>query len=90
MQVKLDASDFNSLWDASMEWGQDWKLQASRFDNGISYNWKFAYWFEISYANLVLAREYLKSIGASFEITDDEAGGWVILTNYDHAFGFVA
>ena len=90
MQVKLDASDFNNLWDASMEWGQDWKLQASRFDNGISYNWKFGYWFEISYANLVLAREYLKSIGAAFEITNDEAGGWVILTNYDQAFGFVA
>ena len=90
MQVKLDAADFNSLWDLSMEWGQDWKSQSDRFDKGISYEWKFAYWFEVSYANLVLAREYLKSIGAPFEITNDEGSGWVILTNYDHAFGAVA
>ena len=89
MQVKLDAGDFNQLWDASMEWGESWKLQGDRFDNGISFHWKHAYWFELHYANLVLAREYLTSIGAPFEITNDEAGGWVILTDYDHAFGMV-
>jgi len=89
MQVKLNASDFNYLWDSSMAWGEDWKYQADRFDKGISYHWKHAYFFELSYANLVLAREYLRDTGISFEITNDEAGGWVILTDYDHAFGMV-
>lgn len=89
MQVKIDSNDFNQLWDSSMEWGESWKFQADRFDDGISWHWKHAYFFELAYANLILAREYLKSIGVSFEITNDEAGGWVILTDYDHAFRMV-
>jgi len=86
MEVKISAEDFDNLWDASMKWGNDWKTKSDRFESGISYHWKYAYWFEMSYANLILAREYLKSIGRSFEITSDEAGGWVILTDYFKAW----
>ena len=83
MDVKLTPEDFTNLWDQSMEWGTEWKSQSERFDSGISYYWKHAYFFEICYANFVLARSYLKAIGVSFEVTHDAAGGWVILTDYD-------
>ena len=91
MQVKMNADDFNNLYDAAMEWGESWRVQKDRFDSGISFFWKYAYFFDMAYANLILAREYLKDSGQSFEITSDEAGGWVILTNYDALFyGVVA
>jgi hypothetical protein len=87
MNITLKADDFTNLFDVWMGWGQDWKTQQDRFDKGISYEWKNAYWFEVFYSNLILAREYLKHVGHSFEITNDEAGGWVILTDYDYAVG---
>ena len=85
MQVTLTQEDFTNLWDQSMEWGNDWKVQAERFDSGISFHWQRAYFFEIAYANFILAKSYLQSIGVAFEVTHDAAGGWVILTDYDWA-----
>jgi hypothetical protein len=83
LEVRLTAEDFTNLWEQSMDWGVEWKSQAERFDNGISFHWQKAYFFELCYANFVLARTYLKGIGVSFEVTNDAAGGWVILTDYD-------
>lgn len=85
LEVRLTPEDFTNLWEQSMDWGQEWKIQADRFDNGISFNWQKAYFFELCYANFVLARSYLKSIGVLFEVTNDAAGGWVILTDYEWA-----
>lgn len=87
MAIKLSGEDYTHLFDSTMAWGQDWKEQADRFDKGVTYDWKHAYWFELSYANFVLAREFLIQNGHSFQWTNDAAGGWVILTNYDWALG---
>ena len=85
LEVTLTAEDFMNLWDESMDWGNEWKTQADRFNRGISFDWQKAYFFEVSYANFILAKSYLKAIGAAFDFTSDEAGGWVILTDYDWA-----
>jgi len=74
--------DFDRLWDTSMEWGSDWAAQDGRFDPPVSYGWKRAYWFELSYANLMFARMFLDIQGHPYEIASDEAGGWVLLTDY--------
>jgi hypothetical protein len=36
----------------------------------------------MSYANLLFAKLYLDEKGYDYEVASDEAGGWVILTNY--------
>ena len=65
-----------------MEVSSEWRAQDGRFDPPVSYEWKRAYWFEMSYANLLFAKLYLDEKGYDYEIASDEAGGWVILTNY--------
>ena len=80
--MKLTNEDFDRLWDTSMGWGSEWRAQDGRFDPPVSYEWKQAYWFEMSYANLLFAKLYLDEKGYDYEIASDEAGGWVILTNY--------
>jgi hypothetical protein len=80
--MKLTNEDLDRLWDTSMEWGAMWRAQDGRFDPPVSYEWKQAYWFEMSYANLLFAKLYLDEKGYDYEIASDEAGGWVILTNY--------
>jgi hypothetical protein len=80
--MKLTNEDFDRLWDASMGWGDEWRDKADRFDPLVSFKWLQAYWFEMSYANLLFAKLYLDEKGYDYEIASDEAGGWVILTNY--------
>ena len=80
--MKLTNEDFDRLWDTSMEWGSEWRAHDGRFDPPVSYEWKQAYWFEMSYANLLFAKLYLDEKGYDYEVASDEAGGWVILTNY--------
>jgi hypothetical protein len=65
-----------------MGWGSEWRAHDGRFDPPVSYEWKQAYWFEMSYANLLFAKLYLDEKGYDYEVASDEAGGWVILTNY--------
>jgi hypothetical protein len=74
--------DFNRLWDTSMAWGNEWRSQDGRFEPLVSYDWAQAYWFELAYSNLILARVFLDQKGYEYEISSDEAGGWVLLTNY--------
>ena len=80
--MKLTNEDFDRLWATSMEWGSEWRAHDGRFDPPVSYEWKQAYWFEMSYANLLFAKLYLDEKGYDYEIASDEAGGWVMLTNY--------
>ena len=80
--MKLTDEDFNRLWDNSMAWGDEWREQVERFDPLVSFKWLTAYWFEMSYANLLFAKSFLDEKGYDYEIASDEAGGWVILTNY--------
>ena len=82
--MKLTNEDFNRLWDNSMGWGDEWRAQEDRFDPPVSYEWKRAYWFELAYANLIMAKTYLEEQGYAFEVSSDEAGGWVLLTNYEY------
>lgn len=80
--MKLSSNDFINLFDASMEWGGEWEIQSDRFVPNVSYGWKRAYWYE-NYSNLVLSRAYLKQEGYKYQMSSDEAGGWVILTDYE-------
>jgi hypothetical protein len=82
--MKLTEQDFQNLWDTSMAWGSEWRAQDGRFDPPVSYEWRQAYWFELSYANLVMARTFLESKGEDYEVSSDEAGGWILLTNYEY------
>lgn len=80
--MKMNEGDFDRLWDTSMAWGREWLAQDGRFDPPVSYDWKQAYWFELSYSNLIFAKSFLEDKGYDYEVAADEAGGWVILTNY--------
>jgi hypothetical protein len=82
--MKLTKQDFEMLWDTSMEWGQEWKAQEGRFEPPVSYEWLRAYWFELSYANLLMARVFLEANEYEYEVASDEAGGWVLLTDYEY------
>ena len=82
MNLMLTERDFDRLWDTSMAWGNHWRAQDGRFDPPVSYEWKQAYWFEVAYANFLLACSYLEEQGIKYETASDEAGGWVILTDY--------
>ena len=82
MTLKLSEQDFENLWDSSMEWGGEWEIQWERFTPTVSYGWKRAYWFD-SYASLILARTFLKENENDFQFASDEAGGWVLLTDYE-------
>ncbi len=80
--MKLTSEDFDRLWDTSMAWGSQWRAQDGRFEPPVSYEWEQAYWFEVSYANLLFAKSFLDEQGYGYEIASDQEGGWVILTNY--------
>ena len=80
--MKITSDDFTSLFDTSMEWGREWEIQSDRFSPDVSYDWKRAYWYE-SYANLMIARTYLSQEGYECQMSSDETGGWVILTDYE-------
>ena len=85
IQIDLKAADFEQLWNNSMEWvNQDWQKQEDRFDPSPLFSWKYAYWFD-NYASLKMAEAYLNGVGSArglSEVHSDEAGGWVLLTNY--------
>ena len=82
LKIKINSNSFEHLWDNSMAWaGTDWQAQAERFEPKPKYNWKYAYWFE-SYPALLIARAFLESQGKRHAIHSDEAGGWVLLTNF--------
>jgi hypothetical protein len=84
----LTQNDFTNLFDVAMKWGGHWKKQAARFEPGVSFNaWKWAYWFEMNYAAFLLAQDFLTTNQIAFTTTADEAGGWVILTNYNFETG---
>jgi len=84
----ITENDFANLFDVGAEWGIHWREQVDRFESGISYTaWKYAYWFEMSYPAFMMAREFLNSRNYAYAVTSDEAGGWVILTNYDFEKG---
>ena len=85
IQIDINAADFEQLWSNSMQWrGQDWEKQADRFNPMPLFTWKFAYWFD-NYSSLKIAQAFLNSVGSmqgSSKIHSDDAGGWVLLTNY--------
>lgn len=84
MNLLMTETDFDRLWDTSMEWeGNGWEAQDGRFSPPISYKWKRAYWFELAYANFLLACSYLEDQGHKYETAEDDAGGWIIVTNYE-------
>ena len=84
MNLMMTERDFDRLWDTSMRWqGEGWEKQEWRFSPPVSFRWERAYWFELAYANLLLACAYLEERGHKYETAEDEAGGWVILTNYE-------
>jgi len=80
IEIDITAADFERLWVNSMKWrGIDWEDQAARFVPRPDFTWTYAYWFD-EYAALKLAEGFLTS--DECRIHSDEAGGWVILTNY--------
>jgi hypothetical protein len=80
IEIDLTAADFERLWVNSMRWqGINWEEQAARFDPLPEFSWTYAYWFD-EYAALKMAEGFLSADQCS--IHSDEAGGWVILTNY--------
>ena len=86
MELLMTAKDFDRLWDTSMEWqGQGWESQDGRFSPPVSFKWKRAYWFELAYANFLLACSFLEEQGHKYETAEDDAGGWIIVTDYESA-----
>ena len=84
MNLLMTERDFDRLWDTSMEWeGNGWEAQDGRFSPPVSFRWKRAYWFELAYANFILACAYLEEQGQKYETAEDDAGGWIIVTNYE-------
>ena len=84
VEIELDATGFESMWDNSMAWqgyNEDWKAQDGRFDPMPSYNFNWAYFYD-NYLNAVVGMGFLKAIGESATLHSDEAGGWLIVTNY--------
>jgi hypothetical protein len=80
IQIDLTAADFERLWDNSMKWHDyNWQDQAERFEPRPDFNWQYAYWFD-NYAALKMAEGFLTT--DECKIHSDEAGGWVLLTNY--------
>lgn len=84
MNLTITERDFDRLWDNSMQWqGYGWEQQDGRFSPAVSFKWKRAYWFELAYANFLIACAYLDGQGHKYQAAEDEAGGWVILTDYE-------
>jgi hypothetical protein len=82
LTITLNAEDFENLWDSSMAWsGNDWELQDKRFEPQPKYDWKYSYWFD-SYSALLIARDFLTNQNCPSTTHADNAGGWVLLTNF--------
>ena len=91
LEIKLDAFGFENLWYNSMAWagyGDDWKKQNERFigADSLTYDWTWAYWFT-DWVDIVIAGAFLESCNEKFSVYSDEAGGYVILTNYASPWG---
>lgn len=92
----LSETDFERLCDRSVRWaGGSWEEQADRFENmtpgkkagdSFSFEWAFAHDAGESWAHVVLARWFLDSVGAKYEILwdIDQLCYW-LLTNYQTA-----
>lgn len=93
MQIVMDDGDFTHLITNAMKWaGEDWEPQIrrgrflvdSQMDVWPGTHWKWAYWVGTGYAAVILARAYLDSQKASYQIASDETDGeWLILTDYE-------
>jgi hypothetical protein len=82
VEIELDALGFEHLWDQSMAWaGTDWAAQDGRFEPMPNYTDKWSYFFE-NYLHAVIALGFLKGVGEKATLHSDEAGGWLIVTNY--------
>jgi len=82
IEIKLDAQQFEYLWDNSMAWaGTDWAAQDGRFEPMPNYMSKWAYFYD-TYLNALISMSYLDAVGQSATLHSDETGGWVIVTNY--------
>jgi len=75
--------DFDKLASTSMLWaGTDWASQDDRFDDGITFDWKIAYWFA-DRASIILGKNFLNNLGFPFQETyDDAMDEYILLTNY--------
>ena len=95
MVIELSEKDFDLLCDTGMRWSStyDWAAQDGRFEvvegEHIDWNLPMAYWVGDSPASLILAREYLKSQGARYQVLWDMAEhsngeiiGFLIITDY--------
>jgi hypothetical protein len=82
IQIDLDEQGFEHLWNNSMAWdGNVWAIQEDRFDPKPEFSWKFAYWFD-SYVSLKMGEAYLTAVNEDYSIHSDEAGDWLLLTNF--------
>jgi hypothetical protein len=82
VEIELSPEGFEHMWDNSMLWDEgDWASQDGRFIPMPDYKWDYAYFCE-EYVNAVICMGYLKAIGEPASLHSDEAGGWLIVTNY--------
>lgn len=77
IEIELDHTDFELLRSNTMAWaGLGWEAQADRFSamDGSAIDWGYmgAYWFDDA-PSMILARAYLDSLGASYQVLSDEA-----------------
>jgi len=88
--LEIDDQDFWRLYETRMFWcgGPDnWPAQSNRFTptnlaESIDWNYRNAYWMG-EYANVILARAYLVSVGHEYQVLwDDETNSYVILTDF--------
>jgi len=90
--LRINGDDFDRLTLNSMRWSaSDWYDQADRFETTsrgeeINWGWTYAYWVGDAWANVILARVYLESIGEPYQVlwdmVENPDPSWVILTNY--------
>lgn len=88
--LTLSHEDASRLWRSACNWAGNFEDQAHRFETtddqppGWRWRWRHAYWMGHEYANVVLLRAYLESLGHPCEVVTDLADGqWVILTGWE-------
>jgi hypothetical protein len=84
VQIELDEHGFEHMWDNSMAWNgysEDWQVQDGRFSPKPDWTFTWAYFYD-NYINAMLGMSYLKAIDELATMHSDEAGGWLIVTNY--------
>lgn len=92
IQLEMGSDDFDHLCNKSTHWaGTEFHDHPERFEHATKpyttppqWNWKMAYWVGDSWAHVILARAFLKSVGEDCEVVWDQAGQpeFVVLTNY--------